>query len=162
MFGHTGTKNATLAATLLTALFFGTVATLSGCAGTSENHIAPTAGDGSIDNPRTVARTVHNKPRFYQRIFEVRPGGAETDVHVGYVGETESSSQSVVHIVYDARFSPVGFYLDNGATFVYDPGTTKPRQIGNHSAQRSLQLIYEADGPFRFAKFDARVDATMN
>lgn len=143
---RTGALGRGLGAALVALL---TVVTLTtGCAGTSEKRLATSASGTS----ETVEKAVHQKPRFYQRVFEERPGGKDMHIHVGFVGQSETESESVLFIVYDPSFDPIGFYLENGATFVYDSGQTA-RQIGNYGTQRALALIYEKEGPFRFAPF---------
>lgn len=92
------------------------------------------------------------KSRDYKRVYLVKPGGPETDVHVGYTAiEYFLGSDGVERPttwVYDTSAQVIGFFfIDGGATYVYDDDN-KPVNMGNQEPNRSLEIIYDRQGLF--------------
>jgi len=125
-------------------------AALAGCAGPPPPPRKPSVSQSALE------------AQYYEEVYLLRPGGPEAHDHLGYTGlayQDHAGQRSTRTIVYDQGFTPVGFFLDNGATYVFEGD--RPVLIGNHSTERSLQLILKVDGQFRFLPLrSARDDRT--
>ena len=103
------------------------------------------------ENPTPVSEKKILKT--YEWVYLVRPGGTETDKHLGYIGTgvLELENEAIpVSQVYDTSFIHIGYFLGNGASYrSHEPVDTF---LENHQRPRSLQLIYDVSGSFRYKK----------
>ncbi|MGE3165797.1 MAG: hypothetical protein AB7O52_12890 [Planctomycetota bacterium] len=127
--------------------FLGTVGLLA---------LAVVAPGGCSSSGTSTATTPDVKPSLaaqkYERVFLLQPGGPETDDALGFLGESfdvTGKAQGAIYRVYDNGFTMLGYYLESGATYAVDGGG-ESRFLGNHTRQRSLELIYGKTGNFRF------------
>lgn len=124
-----------------------------GCAGTGSQPTDPTQAGATVTDRNRAPLSA----QYYEHVFQLQPGGPETDDRLGYTGlvtDRRDGENRTTTLVYDPAFTIIGFYLDNGATFIYDE-VGKAVQVGNYGPERSLQVIYKVDGPFRFQPLES-------
>lgn len=110
---------------------------------------APQENGTALEGSETA---LEKAPRTYEMIYLLKPGGPETDDHLGYLGQAyheADEEEQVIYWVYDKGFAPIGYYLSSGATYSFGKdGKSTP--LGNQSSQKSLELLFDQTGTFRF------------
>lgn len=95
--------------------------------------------------------------RDYRAVYLLRPGGSDSNRHVGYMtralmvrGDEEVSAFRV----YNRRYAPVGFFFDDGSTYVYEG--VEPKQVGIFDRDRALEFLLEKKGTFVISDVETR------
>ena len=121
------------------------------CLGACQSSGTPSTNPASFPTRPELQPTA----RDYKRAYLIQPGGAETDRHVGFVAKEYLEFHGVektITTVLNRSLTPVGFYFDEGgATYIYSSDEDY-KFLGNHTEQRSLALLFQETGIFRFSE----------
>lgn len=91
-------------------------------------------------------------------IYLLRPGGADSNRHIGYLTEVlmQDRDQEIrAYQVFDRRFDPLGFYYDDGTTYVQEGSDS--RKIGVFDRNQALEQLFGQKGTFSIADLPKRI-----
>ena len=128
-------------ASLVFALLWGFTGLVAGC-----------KRDTELTLPKEYQEALFTKNT--KRVYLVREGSSDTDVHVGWVifnvTEKSDGDEETVTTAKDADLNDIGFYInESGSTYLYEGGGTVKK--GNLEWPRALEVFYGEGEIYRVA-----------